>query len=138
MLIGYQIAKYPFIDAYPASSGYPRLVYYGGFGYGVNYDGAIAGGFGFAIMDVAGESGIAGGVGGFLSGIRLIESPLNISIKSWTALLEACVDELRSEGIRKCHVFVYGENAAGNRFWAGQKWAERIELKIYSREIDNG
>ena len=63
-----------------------RVLIFGGFGYGVSYDGAMVGGFGFAIMDVSGQSEIAGGFGGFISGLRLIDSPINLSIVSWTAL----------------------------------------------------
>lgn len=86
MLIGYQTSTYPFLEKYPVASNSLELIYYGGFGYGVSYDGTITGGFGYAIMDVAGDSKIAGGYGGFVSGFRLLEKPLNISIVSWTGL----------------------------------------------------
>ena len=86
MLVGYQTSGYPFLEAYPVSNNSLDLIYYGGFGYGVSRDGAIAGGFGFAIMDVSGQSEIAGGFGGFISGIRLIQRPINLSVVSWTGL----------------------------------------------------
>ncbi len=86
MLVGYQTSSYPFLEAYPVTNNSFDLIYYGGFGYGVSYDGAIAGGFGFAIMDVSGQSEIAGGFGGFISGLRLIERPINLSIVSWTGI----------------------------------------------------
>jgi hypothetical protein len=63
-----------------------NLIYYGGFGYGVSWDRTITGGFGFAIMDAAGRSEIAGGFGGFIGGFRLLDRPVNISIVSWTGL----------------------------------------------------
>ena len=86
MLIGYQTSTYPFLEKYPVASNSLELIYYGGFGYGVSWDGTITGGFGYAIMDVAGDSEIAGGFGGFITGYRLLEKPVNLSIVSWTGL----------------------------------------------------
>ena len=86
MILGYQTSSYPFLEQYPVASNSLDLIYYGGFGYGVSYDGAIAGGFGMAIMDVTGGSKIAGGVGGFMAGIRLLSRPINLSLISWTGL----------------------------------------------------
>lgn len=86
MLIGYQTSTYPFLERYPLAGNNMELIYYGGFGYGVSWDRSIAGGFGYAITDVAGGSRIAGGFGGFLGGFRLLDRPVNISIVSWTGL----------------------------------------------------
>ena len=84
MFLGYQTSSYPFLEQYPVANNSMDLIYYGGYGYGVSSKGAVAGGFGFAIMDVAGGSKIAGGFGGIISGIRLISKPISISLISWT------------------------------------------------------
>jgi hypothetical protein len=86
MSFGYQTLTYPFLERYPVVNNSLELIYYGGFGYGVSSNRTITGGFGFAIMDVAGESEIAGGFGGFLTGYRLLDRPVNISFMSWTGL----------------------------------------------------
>jgi len=86
MSIGYQTSTYPFLDRYPVTANTKELIYYGGFGYGVSWDRSITGGFGYAIMDVAGGSKIAGGFGGVIAGFRLLDRPVNISIVSWTGL----------------------------------------------------
>ena len=86
MLFGYQTSTYPFLNKYPVTNNSLELVYYGGYGYGVSWDGTITGGFGCVIMDVAGDSEIAGGFGGFIAGYRFLDSPLNLSIVSWTGL----------------------------------------------------
>lgn len=84
---GFQTSKYPFLDNYDITGNTLGLVYYGGYGYGVSYyNNTIAGGFGYAIMDVDGETGIAGGFGGFLTGYRIIDFPINLTLMSWTGL----------------------------------------------------
>ena len=84
MLFGYQASTYPFLENYSVTNNNLGLVYYGGFGYGVSGNRSIVGGFGYAIMDVEGDSGVAGGFGGFIYGFRLIARPIHISINSWT------------------------------------------------------
>jgi hypothetical protein len=84
MLLGYQTSRYPFLAQYEVANNSLDLLYYGGYGYGVSWQGSIAGGFGFAIMDVSGASKIAGGFGGFMAGIELIDRPVNLSLVSWT------------------------------------------------------
>jgi hypothetical protein len=86
MNIGYQTSSYPFLERYPVTANTMELIYYGGVGYGVSWDRTITGGFGYAIMDVTGDSEIAGGFGGFIGGFRLLDRPINISILSWTGL----------------------------------------------------
>jgi len=57
-----------------------KLEYFGGYGYGVSYDGVIVGGFGFSFMDSglmspgvdAGKKHLAGGVGGLIMGARIV------------------------------------------------------------------
>lgn len=84
MLFGYQISRYPFLESYDVANNTMGLAYYGGFGYGVTERRGIVGGFGVAIMDIAGTSRIAGGFGGIISGFRIFHRPINLSIVSWT------------------------------------------------------
>jgi len=100
MSIGYQTSTYPFLERYPVAANTMELIYYGGFGYGVSWDRKIVGGFGYAIMDVAGESKIAGGFAGFIGGFRLLDRPVNISIVSWTGLGGLSTGILPADGIR--------------------------------------
>jgi hypothetical protein len=100
MLIGYQTSTYPFLEKYPVVSNSQELIYYGGFGYGVSWDGTITGGFGYAIMDVAGDSEIAGGFGGFITGYRFIDRPVTVSIISWTGLGGISTGVLPSRGYK--------------------------------------
>ena len=100
MFIGYQMARYPLLDDYPIASNGLGLGYYGAYGYDVSsgmskiftgstykrspYLNTIAGGFGYAIMDVDNPQAIAGGFGGVVSGIRIIKLPISVSIVSYT------------------------------------------------------
>jgi len=84
ILIGYQAGKYPFFEKNYLASRNMGLMYYGGFGYGLQGRRVIHGGFGYAISDPTGESNIWGGFGGPITGFRIIRKPVTISITSWT------------------------------------------------------
>lgn len=45
-------------------------------------------------------------------------------------LVDACLGKLALVGIQRCNVFLYTDNAAGERFWKQAGWTERSELKI--------
>jgi hypothetical protein len=61
------------------------LTYFGGYGYGVARRGVINGGFGLALLDRA-DDGYAGGIGGFISGLRILRVPFHLALVSWTGL----------------------------------------------------
>jgi hypothetical protein len=82
---GLQTAEYPFLKGYPMVNNSRDLAYFGGYGYGVDGHN-VTGGFGFAITDPTGETGIAGGFGGVINGVRLLRWPVNLSLLSWTAI----------------------------------------------------
>ncbi len=84
MSFGYQTTTYPFLENYSVANNNMDLIYYGGYGYGVSRKGFITGGFGFTIMDSGSSSGFAGGFGGIINGIRLLDVPVTISLTSWT------------------------------------------------------
>ena len=50
-------------------------------------------------------------------------------------LVDACLEGLRGEGIQKCHLFIFGKNELGRRFWNGTGWSRRIEIEVFSRDI---
>jgi hypothetical protein len=86
MTLGYYVGSHPLIVRYnlPASGG--DLMYFGGYGYGVTSRGLINGGFGVAVLDTQESSGVAGGMGGFITGFRLVRVPLHIALVSWTGV----------------------------------------------------
>ncbi len=53
-----------------------------------------------------------------------------------SALMEAVFKRLRELDIEKCHLFVYRNNSHGKDFWAGGGWTERIDLAVFSRELE--
>lgn len=85
MFFGYQTSTYPFLkDNYEIPNNSLGLAYFGGYGYGVSWDQVITGGFGHAVLDTEGSSGIAGGFGGVINGFRILKWPFNLSIVSYT------------------------------------------------------
>ena len=82
---GLQTSEYPFLKDYPIRNNSLGLACYGGYGYGVHGN-TITGGFGFAITDTDGDTGIAGGFGGVINGVRFIDRPVTVSLISWTAI----------------------------------------------------
>ncbi|MEW5814072.1 MAG: hypothetical protein AB1798_01585 [Spirochaetota bacterium] len=81
---GYQISQYPFFKNYTILNNNMGLIYYGGFGYGIQEKHGIKGGFGYVLMDAGNGSKITGGFGGIVNGLRIIRFPLHVAIVSWT------------------------------------------------------
>lgn len=50
-------------------------------------------------------------------------------------LVEHCLAGLRSRGIDKCHLFVYGVNTSAQAFWSEVGWMQRHDLVIMSRMV---
>jgi len=85
MFFSYQTSQYPFLENHPVLNNSLGLIYYGGYGYGVDRKGNISGGFGLAIHDPEfKEGGVVGGFGGVISGYRILKRPVSLSIVSWT------------------------------------------------------
>jgi len=49
-----------------------------------------------------------------------------------TRLLRAALGALRAQGIDKCHLLVFRDNAEGLAFWRAAKATERTELAVFS------
>ncbi len=50
-------------------------------------------------------------------------------------LVAKCLHRLKEEGIHKCHLFVFGDNAIGNSFWRAAGWTKREDIYVYSQNI---
>lgn len=48
-------------------------------------------------------------------------------------LVEKALEELKHQGIDKCHLFVFCDNILGNNFWNRLGWKKRSDLLIYSK-----
>ena len=51
------------------------------------------------------------------------------------ALVDRSMEALRAAGVRKCHIFVFADNAEGALFWERVGWKSRTDLRIMSREV---
>jgi len=47
-------------------------------------------------------------------------------------LVEHTLSGMRSQGLTRCHLFVFGENENGLAFWKSQGWFLREELELMS------
>ncbi|MGC9393932.1 MAG: GNAT family N-acetyltransferase [Anaerolineae bacterium] len=54
------------------------------------------------------------------------------------ALVARCLDALAAEGIDKCHLFVYVDNANAIGFWKSIGWTQRVDLHLMSRYTVDG
>jgi ribosomal protein S18 acetylase RimI-like enzyme len=52
-----------------------------------------------------------------------------------SALVERCLEELRTCGIQRCHLFVEKENEPAKAFWRRIGWFERSDLSMFSRDL---
>jgi ribosomal protein S18 acetylase RimI-like enzyme len=52
-------------------------------------------------------------------------------------LIERSLQALAARGIRKCHIFVFGGNQEGFRFWEEVGFRRRTDIVIMSKEIGN-
>lgn len=50
-------------------------------------------------------------------------------------LAEKCVSALESEGIEKCHLFIFKNNEPGIKFWEKTGWSTREDIGIMSRDL---
>lgn len=50
-------------------------------------------------------------------------------------LLARCLDQLSSEGIPKCNVFLFSDNAAGAEFWQRNGWSLRTDLRVLQTPV---
>lgn len=48
-------------------------------------------------------------------------------------LVAECLARLRAQGIPKCNIFLYADNAAGRAFWLHEGWSPREDLVVLQR-----
>ena len=51
-------------------------------------------------------------------------------------LVDQCLQILRSEGIQKCHLFIFNDNTGGIAFWKSVGWDFRKDISVISRKIE--
>ena len=49
------------------------------------------------------------------------------------ALVAACLEKLRKEGIPKCNLFLFASNRPGRVFWRRLGWSVRADLRLVQR-----
>ena len=50
-------------------------------------------------------------------------------------LSELCLASLKSQGLKKCHIFVINSNSEGLRFWEKMGWLLRKDILVMSRDL---
>jgi hypothetical protein len=82
---GLQSSAYPLFEDYPIRNKSLGLMYTGGYGYAASgYE--IHGGFGVGLSDFESETGMLGGYGGVIYGLRGRLGPVNLMLTSWTGI----------------------------------------------------
>jgi N-acetylglutamate synthase len=52
-------------------------------------------------------------------------------------LLARCFDQLSAQGIPKCNVFLFSDNAAGAGFWHHNGWSSRTDLQVLQKPVSS-
>ena len=52
-------------------------------------------------------------------------------------LVEACLADLAQQGISKCNIFLFADNAAGELFWRHNGWTKRPDLCVMQKSLTN-
>jgi len=53
-------------------------------------------------------------------------------------LVGRCLAVLADSGIRKCHLFIFNDNANGIEFWKSMGWIQRTDISVISKNIEPG
>ncbi|PVV83743.1 GNAT family N-acetyltransferase [Dehalogenimonas alkenigignens] len=53
-------------------------------------------------------------------------------------LAEATLSALKAEGINKCHLFIFNDNAEGIGFWESLGWTLRKDISVISLVLEKG
>ena len=68
---------------------------------------------------------------GYLNHLAVAASHRNRGIGK--SLVRACLQKLEQAGVQKCNVFLYTDNAAGDKFWRALGYANRGDLRVMQR-----
>jgi ribosomal protein S18 acetylase RimI-like enzyme len=50
-------------------------------------------------------------------------------------LVQKSLENLKEQGIDKCHLFVFTDNEPGRSFWETTGWTRRDDILVYSKNI---
>ena len=50
-------------------------------------------------------------------------------------LVNKALDELKNQGINKCHLFALEDNESGKEFWSKVGWTKRNDIVTFSKNI---
>ena len=50
-------------------------------------------------------------------------------------LVKACLADLARQGISKCNIFLFADNAAGEAFWQHNGWTKRADLQVMQKSL---
>jgi GNAT superfamily N-acetyltransferase len=50
-------------------------------------------------------------------------------------LVDACLAKLRRLKIQKCNLFLFADNAAGEKFWKHNGWLKRTDLLMMQKNL---
>jgi len=50
-------------------------------------------------------------------------------------LVEVCLADLARQGISKCNIFLFADNAAGEAFWQHNGWVKRPDLQVMQKNL---
>jgi putative acetyltransferase len=50
-------------------------------------------------------------------------------------LVDACLAKLRRLKIQKCNIFLFADNAAGEKFWKHNGWLQRADLLMMQKSL---
>ena len=51
-------------------------------------------------------------------------------------LADHSLDALAAAGIRKCHIFIFNDNAKGIAFWKSAEWTPRADIGVISKTVE--
>jgi putative acetyltransferase len=52
-----------------------------------------------------------------------------------TKLVDRCLAELKRLGILKCNIFLFTNNAGGERFWRTNGWKKRLDICLVQKSL---
>lgn len=72
---------------------------------------------------------------GYLYHLAVDESQRHQGIGN--ALVQRSLEQLRLQGVQKCHLMVFANNLDGQAFWSKTGWALRKDILIMSLDLDH-
>jgi ribosomal protein S18 acetylase RimI-like enzyme len=66
---------------------------------------------------------------------HLAVAPSHRRLGLGTKLVAACLARLKRLGILKCNLFLFADNARGERFWRANGWKKRLDLCLVQKNL---